>query len=128
MKTLPTCQHQFLKNAAAMAAIATLPTFWFESCMTTAAPAPKRCGTKSKPGAAAVSESRGGEITRELYKTGLCIVALCDTDMGAEHKKVLEQFPDARYQDFRVMFKEMVNKIDAVSVELPTIHTSPSVC
>ena len=124
-------RRQFLKNAAAMAAIATLPTFWFESCMTTAAPAPKKVAAGQKVNLACCGiGNRGGEITRELYKTGLCnIVALCDTDMGAEHtKKVLEQFPDVpRYQDFRVMFKEMADKIDAVSVGVPD-HSHFPIC
>ncbi|TDS10260.1 Gfo/Idh/MocA family oxidoreductase [Sphingobacterium paludis] len=66
--------------------------------------------------------NRGGEVIKELYKTGLCnIVALCDVDMGAKHtQELIAMFPDVpRYQDFRKMFDEMGNKIDAVTVGTP---------
>lgn len=66
--------------------------------------------------------NRGGEIIKELYKTGLCnIVALCDVDMGAKQtQELIALFPDVpRYQDFRKMFDEMGPKIDAVSVGTP---------
>ncbi|WP_437919002.1 Gfo/Idh/MocA family oxidoreductase [Sphingobacterium sp. LRF_L2] len=66
--------------------------------------------------------NRGGEIIKELYKTGLCnIVALCDVDMGAKQtQEIIKMFPDApRYQDFRKMFDEIGNKIDAVSIGTP---------
>ncbi len=52
----------------------------------------------------------------------LCeVVALCDTDIGANHtKKALETYPDLpRFQDFRKMFDEMADKIDAVLVGTP---------
>lgn len=65
---------------------------------------------------------RGGEIIRDLYKTGLCnIVALCDVDMEAEHtQQILKMFPDVpRFQDFREMFDKMGNQMDAVSVGTP---------
>ncbi|WDF69119.1 Gfo/Idh/MocA family oxidoreductase [Sphingobacterium oryzagri] len=65
---------------------------------------------------------RGGEIIKELYKTGLCnIVALCDVDMGAKQtQELIAMFPDApRYQDFRKMFDEMGDQIDAVTVGTP---------
>ena len=65
---------------------------------------------------------RGGEIIKKFAQTDLCeIVALCDIDMGAPHTlKTLEKYPDVpRYQDFRVMLKEMADKIDAVCVGTP---------
>lgn len=66
--------------------------------------------------------NRGGEIIRELHKTGQAnIVALCDVDMGARHtERTLKQFPDApRFQDFRKMFDKMGGQIDAVCVGTP---------
>ena len=51
--------------------------------------------------------NRGGEIAKELYKTGLCnVVALCDVDMGAKHtQELISMFPKVpRYQDFRKMY------------------------
>jgi len=71
---------------------------------------------------------RGGQILRELHDTGMVnIVALCDVDMGAEHTlKTLESFPDVpRYQDFRVMFDKMSEKIDAISVGTPDFSHFP---
>lgn len=66
--------------------------------------------------------NRGGEIIKDLYKTGLCnVVALCDVDMNAKQTaEVMALFPDApRYQDFRKMFDEMGDQIDAVSIGTP---------
>lgn len=65
---------------------------------------------------------RGGEIIKELYKTGLCnVVALCDVDIGAKHtQEILHMFPHAkRYQDFRKMFDDISSEIDAVSIGTP---------
>ena len=49
------------------------------------------------------------------------VVALCDTDIGAKHTMgALKRFPKLpRYQDFRKMFDEMADKIDAVLVGIP---------
>lgn len=71
---------------------------------------------------------RGGEIAKELYKTGLCnVVALCDVDMGAKHtQEVMNMFPKAeRFQDFRKMFDKMGNKIDAVTAGVPDFSHFP---
>lgn len=72
--------------------------------------------------------NRGGEIIRDLYKTGLCnIVALCDVDMEAPHTQgVLKEFPDVpRFKDFREMFDKMGNQIEAVSVGVPDFSHFP---
>jgi len=66
--------------------------------------------------------NRGGEIIRELHKTGLAnIVALCDVDMEAPHTlDILKMFPDVpRFKDFRQMFDKMGNQIEAVSIGTP---------
>ncbi len=66
--------------------------------------------------------NRGGEIIGEFGKTGLAnIVALCDVDMGApQTAKVMNMFPAAkRFQDFRKMFDQMGNQIDAVCIGVP---------
>jgi hypothetical protein len=72
--------------------------------------------------------NRGGGITKSLHQTGLAnIVALCDTDMGAQHTKdVMGLFPKAaQYKDFRVMFDKMAKEIDAVSVGAPDFSHFP---
>jgi predicted dehydrogenase len=66
--------------------------------------------------------NRGADIIKDLYKTGLCnIIALCDVDMGAKQTlDILKMFPNVpRYQDFRKMFDEIGNQIDAVSIGTP---------
>ncbi len=66
--------------------------------------------------------NRGGGIIRDLHKTGHCnIVALCDTDLGANHTLgIMNEFPDAKqFQDFRVMLDDMYNEIDAVCIGTP---------
>ena len=66
--------------------------------------------------------NRGGEIIRELHKTGLAnIVALCDVDMEAPHTlDIIKMFPNVpRFQDFRQMFDKMGKEIEAVSVGVP---------
>ena len=73
--------------------------------------------------------NRGGEIIKELFKTGECnIVALCDTDMGAPHTlEIMKKFPDAkRFQDFRVMFDKLQNQIDAVCIGTPDFSHFPA--
>lgn len=72
--------------------------------------------------------NRGGEIIKELHKTGLAeIVALCDTEMGAPHTEgILKLFPDVpRFQDFRKMFDKMGKDIDAVTAGTPDFAHFP---
>ena len=64
----------------------------------------------------------GGNDIRQLYATGLCdIVALCDTDLGAEHTAGnLKKFPKAaRFHDFRELFDRMGDRFDAVTAGVP---------
>lgn len=73
--------------------------------------------------------NRGADIIKALFKTGECnIVALCDTDMGAPHTlEIMNKFPDAkRFQDFRVMFDKMANRIDAVCIGTPDFSHFPA--
>lgn len=114
-------RRSFLKRAFAVSAAAAIPSFWI----------PARAGLPGMPRISANDKvriafigigQRGGEIAKELYKTGLCeVVALCDVDMGAPHtQEVMNMFPKAeRFQDFRTMFDRISNKIDAVTVGVP---------
>ncbi len=56
------------------------------------------------------------------------VVALCDTDMdGTATQSVLEACPDApRYTDFRKMFDELGNSIDAVCISTPDFSHFPA--
>jgi len=60
-----------------------------------------------------------------LGKSNAC-VALCDVDLSRAGK-AKKMFPDAKvYQDYRKMFDEMANKIDAVVVATPDHHHAPA--
>ncbi|MBR4172130.1 MAG: Gfo/Idh/MocA family oxidoreductase [Kiritimatiellae bacterium] len=65
---------------------------------------------------------QGAWDVEEMAKTGLVnIVALCDTHLGADFTaKILKKYPNAkRYKDFRKMFDELGNQIDAVTAGVP---------
>jgi predicted dehydrogenase len=72
--------------------------------------------------------NRARQILQTFMKTGMVNnVALCDTDMGAEHTlEVLNAYPDVpRFQDFRVMFDKMAADIDAVCIGTPDFAHFP---
>ena len=56
------------------------------------------------------------------------VVALCDTDMGAPATlDAIKAYPNLpRYKDFRKMFDEMADKIDAVLVAIPDFSHFPA--
>ena len=62
------------------------------------------------------------------YKELVNVVALCDTQMGAEHTlNVLKAYPDVpRYQDFRKMLDEYGREIDAVCIATPDFSHFPA--
>jgi len=67
----------------------------------------------------------GGDIEQVARDSGTRIVALCDVDLRPEHRDrtQIPKLPQAKvYQDFRKMFDEMADKIDAVIVGTPD-HT-----
>lgn len=72
--------------------------------------------------------NRAEEITRSLIKTGLVnVVAFCDVDT-AQGAKLRKEHPNVpTFQDFRKMFDQLGNKIDAVCVGTPD-HTHFPVC
>jgi predicted dehydrogenase len=65
---------------------------------------------------------QGAGDVQTFAGTGLAnVVALCDTDMGAQPtSRIMGMFPNApRFQDFRKMFDKMAKDIDAVLVATP---------
>lgn len=113
----------FIKQAVTASAASTvIPSFWTPAKARTMPSSPLISPNDRVNLAVIGIGNRGGEITNELYNTGLCnIVALCDVDMGAAHTQaIIQKFPDVpRFQDFRKMFDAMANRIDAVSVGVP---------
>lgn len=119
----------FLKKALTLTAATAIPTILTRTVSGSVLPAVKPVSAGEKVNLACIGiGNRGGEITRELYNTGLCnIVALCDVDMGApQTENVLKMLPDVpRFQDFREMFDKMGNKIEAVSIGVPDFAHFP---
>ncbi|WP_298709684.1 Gfo/Idh/MocA family oxidoreductase [uncultured Chitinophaga sp.] len=118
-------RRRFLQQAMLASAALATPGFLMARGMT----APRKIGANEKVNLAVIGiGNRGGEIIRELHKTGLAnIVALCDVDMGAPHTlEIMKMFPDVpRFQDFRKMFDKMGKQIDAVSVGVPDFAHFP---
>jgi predicted dehydrogenase len=83
----------------------------------------KVLGANSKVNVAVVGiGTRGEKLLEFIRQTGLAnIVALCDVAMGSAQTGESENlFPAAkRFKDFRVMFDQMANTIDAVFVSTP---------
>ncbi|MCD7937720.1 MAG: Gfo/Idh/MocA family oxidoreductase [Tannerellaceae bacterium] len=122
MKSNEINRRLFLKQALALSATTALPAFWTPAKSRTLPTTPFISANDRVNLALIGIGNRGGEIAKDLYKTGLCnIVALCDVDMGAPHtQEIMNMFPDApRFQDFRQMFDKMADKIDAVTVGTP---------
>ena len=115
-------RRSFLKRALAISAATAIPSFWI--------PTKAHAGTSThfvspndKVRIAFIGiGNRGEEDALEFIKTGLCdVVALCDVDMGAKHtQKIMSMFPKVpHFQDFRKLFDQMADKIDAVSIAVP---------
>ncbi|WP_280745759.1 MULTISPECIES: Gfo/Idh/MocA family oxidoreductase [unclassified Parabacteroides] len=122
MKSENNSRRQFLKQSLALSAATAVPSFWTPATARATSTTPS-VSANSKVNLALIGIGfRGGEIAKDLYKTGLCnIVALCDVDMGAPHtQEIINMFPKVpRFQDFRKMFDKMAGKIDAVTVGVP---------
>ena len=122
-------RRDFLRQLSVLTATTALSGLSIES-LSAKNPRPRKIGSLEKVNLACIGiGNRGGEIIRELYKTGQCnIVALCDTDMGAPHTlDIINQFPNVpRFQDFRQMFDKMAKDIDAVSIGTPDFSHFPS--
>lgn len=72
--------------------------------------------------------NRGEQIIGDFERTKMVnVVALCDVDMGAKQtQKVMGKYPKAkRFKDFRKMFDEMGNQIEAVAVATPDFSHFP---
>jgi predicted dehydrogenase len=130
-------RRQFLKTSAAFSAFTIVPSYVVLGSKSTTGTAPSERVNIASIGIG----NRGGGVLQSMYSTGLCnIVALCDIDMGSPHThesryrfgltdknpgpqngKNIERAPNkARgFTDFRKMFDEMSDEIDAVIVCTP---------
>lgn len=74
--------------------------------------------------------NRGEQLISDFEKTGMInVVALCDVDMGAPHTQAaLAKYPKAkRFQDFRQLFDQLGNQLEAVIVAVPD-HSHFPIC
>jgi predicted dehydrogenase len=72
--------------------------------------------------------NRGKQVMQAMINTSLInVVALCDVDMGGKHTlEMMEEFPKApQYKDFRKMFDEMGDDIEAVMIATPDFSHFP---
>ncbi len=122
-------RRDFLRQISVFTAASAFTGFSIEE-LAAQNPKIRKIGVSDKVNLACIGiGNRGGEIIKELYKTGYCnIVALCDTDMGAPHTlDVKNKFPNAtQFQDFRKMFEKMGSSIDAVVIGTPDFSHFPA--
>lgn len=122
--TLP--RRDFLKGILAAGSFSIItPGLLFSDERQAAA---KPAGQKVKLACIGIGNQGWVDIKR-LHETGLAeIVALCDTDMGAEQtRKALELCPNVpRFQDFRRMFDKMEKQIEAVLICTPDFSHFPA--
>lgn len=134
-KPRPLTRRNFLKSAAAFGSIAFLPSsvvFGQKSSV-------GRIGPNDRIRLAVVGTgNRGDAVRRRMVGSGLCeVVAICDVDMEGGHTHraryahgltnkppskdppEVEPLKAAGYTDFRVMFDEMGDEIDAVMIGTP---------
>ena len=125
-------RRNFLQSAAVISGAAMMPSI-VTGCSGPGkrVASPKVIGANDKVNLALIGiGNRGCEVSKSFIKTGLCnIVALCDTDMGAEHTREIEAMCPGvpKFQDFRKMFDKMADKIDAVMVATPD-HSHFPIC
>ena len=114
-------RRDFLKNGSLLAGGLLLGNLGMTSC--NSKPKPRKIPANEKVNLACIGiGNQGGYIIKALHNTGLCnVVALCDTDMGADHTlEIMNKFPDApRFQDFRDLFDKMDKQFDAVCIGVP---------
>ena len=116
MTTIP--RRRFLQSAAAASA-----TIAFPQVLRSA-----EAGARDKVRVAVIGVTgRGGDNRKELVNTGLAdIVALCDVDSNSL-ATAAKTHPEARtFRDYRRMFDEMADGIDAVLVATPDHHHFPA--
>lgn len=113
-----TSRRSFIKKSAIFGGLTILP-----SHMVFGQNASAGNGPNAKVNVAAIGiGNKGAGNIQMAAGSGHCnIVALCDVDLKGKHtQKVQQKFPKAkRYTDFRKMFDEMADEIDAVIVSTP---------
>lgn len=129
-------RRKFLKNAAAISSALAVPSIIVGTEIgCTGSPQTNKSkriiGANGRVDVAMIGiGNQGKDVIKEFDKTGLCnVVAFCDVDMGAVHtQEITSLFPGVpKYRDFRKLFDEMGDKIDAVMVATPD-HSHFPIC
>ncbi|MGC6455269.1 MAG: Gfo/Idh/MocA family oxidoreductase [Coraliomargaritaceae bacterium] len=111
-------RRQFLKSSSTYGALTVLPSFIALGNKSKEGPAPSE-----RVNVAFIGSSNKGYRNRKAFlASGLCnTVALCDVDLNqVQARESAAEHPNARqFTDFRVMFDEMADEIDAVVVSTP---------
>jgi len=111
-------RRQFLKTAGLSAAALALGSPAATLAERLGTPRKRYCDPSRKLRIACVGAGGKGE-SDIANSSSEEIVAICDVDW-ARAKKTFEKFPDAKkYKDYRVMLRELEDKIDAVIVSTP---------
>jgi len=114
-----TRRRDFLKGSAALGAFTILPASLVMGTRSRAA----TVSANEKVNLAAIGiGNRGGAVLGNMVSSGHCeVVALCDVDLEGKHTQGNQKkHPKAkRFTDFRKMFDEMADEIDAVLVGTP---------
>ena len=112
-------RRTFLKKSAVFGGVACLPPAVALGGNATGITA----GPNELLNVAAIGIGNQGSVNiNSLLNTGLCrMVALCDVDLKGKHtQSVQRKSPEAKtYTDFRVLFDEMADQIDAVLIATP---------
>jgi predicted dehydrogenase len=118
-KTMKTSRRQLLKSATGAAAAFTIVPRHVLGQGTTPP------SEKLNIAGIGAGGQGGADIDEVARNSGVRMAALCDADLRPQHRErtTIPKFPDAKvYRDFRKMFDEMGDKIDAVIVGTPD-HT-----
>jgi len=111
----------FLRSAAALGAVQVLG-----GCFSAKA---YNANGKVRLAAIGIGQQAWWDLLEFKNCADICeIVALCDTDLGSEPTlNALKEWPKAaRFRDFRKMFDEMADEIDAVLIAIPDFSHFPA--
>jgi predicted dehydrogenase len=121
MKKLPlmSSRRTFLKRSALFASFSILPSHFVFGQKSSGGQLPP--SQRVNLAAIGIGNQGRGDLSN-LYASGHCnVVALCDVDLKGKHTQESQaNHPNARrFTDFRVMFDQMADEIDAVLIAIP---------
>ncbi len=116
---LMSSRRTFLKRSALFASFSILPSHFVFGQKSSGGQLPP--SQRVNLAAIGIGNQGRGDLSN-LYASGHCnVVALCDVDLKGKHTQESQaNHPNARrFTDFRVMFDQMADEIDAVLIAIP---------